>query len=79
MRSTIARRLDWGLIDRLTAFSDMFPLQTHCSAAILTASPSHWKLAASIVARKHDPEKCVVVFRKDHAQIKNLGRDGGST
>jgi hypothetical protein len=28
---------------------------------------------------EHDPEKCVAVFRKDHAQIKNLERDDDST
>src|SRR5712691_1576905 len=28
---------------------------------------------------EHDPEKCVAVFRKDHAQSKNLERGGDST
>jgi hypothetical protein len=28
---------------------------------------------------EHDPEKCVAVFRKDHAQNKELKRDDDST
>src|SRR5258708_30081774 len=28
---------------------------------------------------EHDPEKWMPVFRKDHAQSKNLKRDGAST
>src|SRR5215831_4690146 len=27
---------------------------------------------------EHDPEKCVAVFRKDHAQLKGLERDARS-
>jgi hypothetical protein len=47
---------------------------------MVTSSPGRVPLFAvfALVLLEHDPEKWVPVFRKDHAQIKEIERDDDS-